>query len=145
MRKSMFWGLGLIASVMISACDGTGKKTESTENEQTEQVEVVAQEKTWVGTYEGLIPSASGSGIQVVLVLNENDTYVKTDTYADETDVFEDKGVIEWGEDGVRFALVNEAGEKSFYLLSEEGLVVLTADGTPVEGELASVYILRKK
>lgn len=144
MKKGMFLGLSLVALLTFSACTG-GKKSESSENTQTEQTETVAQEKAWVGTYEGTIPSASGEGIQTVVTLNDDNTFAKTSTYVSEGSTFEEKGTIEWAEDGVNFTLVNEAGEKSMFLLGEGTITVLTAEGTMVEGELADQYILRKK
>lgn len=145
MKKSMFLGLSFIALMAFGACTGSGKKSESSENAQTEQTETVAQEKAWVGTYEGLTPSASGEGVQVRLVLNEDDTYAKTETYVGKDTVLEEKGTIEWAEDAEHFALVSEAGEKSLYLLKDGNVIMLTAEGTVVEGELGDQYILRRQ
>ncbi|KGN79426.1 hypothetical protein HQ35_07615 [Porphyromonas cangingivalis] len=144
MKKGMFLGLSLVALLTFGACTG-GKKSESTENTQTEQTETVAQEKVWVGTYEGLLPSGSGEGIQNVITLNDDNTFARTMTYVSEGSTFENKGTIEWAEDGVTFTLVNEEGEKTMFLLGEGAITALTAEGTVVEGELADQYILRKK
>lgn len=144
MKKGMFLGLSLVALLTFSACTG-GKKSESSEETQTEQTEAVAQEKVWVGSYEGTIPSASGEGVQTVVTLNDDNTFTKTATYVSEGSTFEENGVIEWAEDGVHFALVNEAGEKSMFLLGGGTITILTAEGTMVEGELADQYILHKK
>ena|SRR5690554_8196743 len=40
----------------------------------------------WQGTYSGVLPCADCSGMETQLTLNEDHTYVLTDTYLGETD-----------------------------------------------------------
>ncbi|MDO4695729.1 copper resistance protein NlpE [Porphyromonas sp.] len=144
MKKSLLLGLSFVALMAFAACTGTAKKTTDGENAQVEQTEQVAEAKAWVGTYEGVLPTASGEGVKVTISLNEDNTFASKEEYINADTVVDASGVIEWAEDGVKFTLVEESGEKKMYLLGEGTITVLNADGAVVEGEMADMYILRK-
>lgn len=96
------------------------------------------------GTYKGFLPSASGEGIDVTLVLNDDLTFVKTDFYKGKKGgKFTEKGKYTIDQAKNELNLVID-GTLDRYLIKNGELIMLDPEGTPPTGELADMYILKK-
>ena len=104
---------------------------------------------TWWGVYEGIIPSASGSGIKVRITLNRDYTFALSYEYLGrDNGVFSADGTFRWDDAGRNIKLEG-LGDSPFrypphYRVGEMFLRQLDMDGNPIVGELAENYILRK-
>ena len=98
---------------------------------------------TYCGTYQGVLPAASGPGIETTLTLNNNGTYNMESIYMDKVaGVFEDEGTYSV-DDGV--ITLNSEEMEAVYFQMEEGQVRrLDTRRQPVIGELSEHYVLKK-
>lgn len=105
----------------------------------------------WTGVYSGTIPSASGSGIHVILTLlsdNPDDLrYTIRYEYIDRKDgIFTSKGTFTWDKDGNTITLAVDA--KKFptkYEVGENKLTQFDTAGERITGPLADDYVLTKR
>lgn len=97
------------------------------------------------GTYSGTLPCADCEGIQTELVLNEDETFVRTLTYLGkpEPNVFTEEGTYYWNEAGTEIQLTGAEGANQ-YKVGENILWQLDLNGDPITGELAEYYEFRK-
>lgn len=144
-----------LASLSFIACKNTEKDVDTTAMEETVDMDIDMAEslvgtKAWAGEYEGTLPCADCEGIETLIVLNDDNTYVITEHYlkGDDSSQFEEKGVFEFDETDNTFTLIpseqNDEGRNRLYLLEENQLVALKQDGSKVEGELSDYYVLTK-
>ena len=104
---------------------------------------------TWWGVYEGIIPSASGSGINVRITLNRDYTFELSYEYIGRDDsVSTASGTFRWDDAGRTITLQGRDGfpfhYPAHYQVGEMFLRQLDMDGNPIEGQLAKHYILQK-
>lgn len=102
----------------------------------------------WQGVYTGVLPCADCEGIQTVLRLDSNGKYKLETSYAgksEKTDIQE--GSFSWDKTGGRITLndLDKAIYPIYYLVGENQLVQLNAEGKPIMSDLASKYILKKE
>ena len=99
----------------------------------------------WAGTYTGLIPSASGMGIEVRLTLNGNGTFALNYHYVGRPDPdFSSTGNFTWDNDGSVITLDSITGPLH-YRVGENMLRQLDLDGKVITGNLAEMYVLKKE
>lgn len=100
----------------------------------------------WVGTYEGILPCADCEGIKTVIVLNNDLTFSRTNTYLKngKEDSFDEKGNIEWNAGGNKITLLS-GNERFQFQVGENKLFALDMDGNRIKGVLADHYILTKR
>jgi len=98
----------------------------------------------WSGVYTGTIPSASGSGINVHLKLNQNETFELRYDYLDKpSNPFISKGSFKWDDAGDIITLdITDA--PPHYKVGENKLIQLDMEGNLITGKLADDYVLRK-
>ena len=102
----------------------------------------------WEGTYSGILPCADCAGIQTLIKLNKNLTFLLQSKYLGKEDtVFETKGTFSWDKSGNKIILnENEiADSASQYLVGENTLTKLDLNGNKITGGLAQYYILQKE
>jgi len=107
-----------------------------------------ATRSDWAGVYTGIIPSASGEGIDVKVTLNANETYKVEYWYIGESDeVFTSTGKFNWNpeKDTIIMDSESEGDPPSYYKLGEQTLIHLYIEGNIVTGELSNDYILMKQ
>jgi len=98
----------------------------------------------WAGFYTGTIPSASGSGINVRLTLNSDQTFVLVYEYLDRpNNQFNSTGTFKWENNGNVIKL-NVKDWPPYYKVAENTLIQLDMKGKPITGSLADDYVLRK-
>ncbi len=97
------------------------------------------------GTYTGVIPSASGEGIETTVILLENYVFFRKTVYLGENNNngVEEAGGFYWNEAGNIITLQAIDNETS-YFVGENVLYHLDQEGKRIEGDLAEHYKLRK-
>ncbi len=104
----------------------------------------------WDGTYYGVIPCASCSGIEVTLTIDADYKFILEEKYlTDDNDTsFITKGDFEWTEDGSTIVFKNfdnnDEERVLSYKVEENRLRQLDTKGNIIEGDLASSYLLFK-
>jgi uncharacterized lipoprotein NlpE involved in copper resistance len=132
-------GICLLACVLLLAACA------STRNESIATLHNSRNSLDWDGVYSGIIPSASGSGIQVRIVLNLNYTFELRYFYIDrsESDMIIN-GTFNWNDAGSIITL-NTDRAPPHYQVGENFLRQLDLQGRVISGSLAENYILRKE
>jgi uncharacterized lipoprotein NlpE involved in copper resistance len=99
----------------------------------------------WAGVYTGTIPSASGSGINVSMKLNKDNTYELTYDYIDRpASSFTFTGSFSWDNTGNNIH-IEIADAPSYYRVGENKLIQLDMEGKLITGNLADMYVLTKQ
>jgi uncharacterized lipoprotein NlpE involved in copper resistance len=101
----------------------------------------------WHGMYKGVLPCADCEGIETVLVLNADHTYLLQTKYLGKGDgkVIEKTGSIAWNTSGSTIMLAGIEDAPSMYLVAENHLTQLDLNGNKITGDLADKYILAKQ
>ncbi|WP_167740522.1 copper resistance protein NlpE [Eikenella corrodens] len=98
----------------------------------------------WSGRYYGVLPCASCEGIETTLILQEDGSYLLTETYKQRQPFTEETaGRFTWRKPQEIFQL-DKAGGERLYQIGNGQIWALDADGKQVEGELANLYILKQ-
>jgi uncharacterized lipoprotein NlpE involved in copper resistance len=139
MNKKTFFVFFLAAILIISGLGScaTNKGIDSAHNSKNSL--------DWAGVYTGTTPSASGSGINVRLRLNSDQTYTLSYDYLDRPNSqFECTGSFKWDNKGSTVILdVKDA--PSYYKVVENALIQLDMKGKEIKGKLADNYVLKKE
>lgn len=100
----------------------------------------------WAGVYEGVMPCADCEGIEVTIALKEDLTYISHYKYLGKGKEYEvtNEGPFTWNDDGNSISLQAES-EATQYKVGENHIVLLDMDGEVNTGELADLYVLKKK
>lgn len=141
--------LTLCVCLSVVACKNTNKsenKNEVVAQNNTEQVVDMHNAEnslSYCGIYQGVIPAADAPGIQVTLILNDDNSYELHETFIDnENGEFQEKGSYSLNENVL--TLFRNENEKSYYKVEEGRLKMLTQDQEEVTSELAPHYILNQ-
>ena len=99
----------------------------------------------WDGVYAGTIPSASGSGIDVTIILRRDSIYTLRYHYVGrQSGDFITVGTFAWDEAGGVITL-NAKNIPPHYRVGENRLIQLDMEGQPITGMLADHYVLKKQ
>ena len=101
----------------------------------------------WKGVYRGVLPCADCEGIETEITLNADLTYQIASTYlGKKEEAFKENGTFIWDESGSKITLENAEPNSATnqYLVGENMLFKLDADGNRIEGELKEKYQLKK-
>jgi len=99
----------------------------------------------WDGIYEGTIPSASGSGINVSMEINKDMTFEMSYEYiGKDQDPTLWKGNFKWDDTGNIIILDIKDSVPTYYKVVEHKLIQLDMKGKPIKGKLADDYVLWK-
>ena len=143
--KGILLILSLTALVLAqTSCNESGRKTR---DKSTPVGDTSRNALDWQGTYYGLLPCADCEGIETVIRLYYDDTFVLQTKYLGKDEqVFEHKGRFSWDEAGLKIALElpEGSGASGRYQVGENQLFHLDMDGNRITGDLASHYILAK-
>lgn len=106
------------------------------------------QSFSWEGTYAGVLPCGHCEGIEIWLTLAESGTFELKTNYLGLNDAREEQftGKISWGStDSSQLLLLGMIGDMpGRYLLQENGLLHLNADGQKITGPEAARYLLKR-
>lgn len=98
----------------------------------------------WEGTYRGLLPCADCPGIETVITLTADGTYLRTLRYLEREDRYRrDQGEFKWNEAGLAVTL-GDGDDSQRYQVGENRLFFLDRQGQRIEGALAENYVLVK-
>jgi len=99
----------------------------------------------WAGVYTGVIPAASGPGINVTITLRFDLSYEVLYEYIGRPDGdFSFTGTFKWDDAG-RVITLDAANIPPHYQVGEGRLFQLDMEGNRITGELADKYILAKQ
>jgi len=101
----------------------------------------------WAGEYSGVIYSADGGQINVMITLNPNDTYTLEYQNFDNSDEdFTRAGRFTWNSVRDTIIIDDEMGDTpTYYKLGDKALVHLLTQGSIISGEPVSDYLLYKQ
>lgn len=101
----------------------------------------------WQGTYKGTTPCADCDGIETIVTLNKDLTFVILTKYLgkEEGKVFEEKGSFLWNKTGDIVLLQGLKGRPAQYKVGENRLIQLDMKGKVISGPLAEKYALIKE
>ena len=101
----------------------------------------------WNGVYRGLLPCADCEGILMELELHSDLTYELSSQYQGATnEIFKEKGTFKWNDAGSKITLLGDENDAHRqYQVGENMLFSLDGDGNRITGDLAEMFILRKK
>lgn len=99
------------------------------------------------GMYKGVLPCADCEGIETVLVLNADNTFLLKTTYLGkpETAATEKTGTMRWNPEKSFIVLGGLENVPTMYVVGENKLTQLDMEGNPITGNLADKYILTKQ
>jgi len=99
----------------------------------------------WAGVYTGTIPAADVSGINVRLMLSQDETFVLQYEYLDRpSNQFNSTGSFKWDKKG-NIIILNVKDMPPYYKVEENRLIQLDMNGKPITGNLADNYVLTKE
>jgi len=99
----------------------------------------------WAGIYTGTIPAADVSGINVRLMLSQDETFVLQYEYLDKpNNQFNSTGSFKWDKKG-NIIILNVKDMPPYYKVEENRLIQLDMNGKPITGNLADNYVLTKE
>ncbi len=100
----------------------------------------------WNGTYKGTLPCADCEGIETILTLNSDQTYVLITNYLGRNDALEEekKGEFTWNKAGSIITLSNITSGPNQYKVGENRIWHLDINGEVIIGDLADHYVLTK-
>lgn len=127
--------------LMAASCNGSSQKKQVAEVPQEEVASVEV-----FGTYEGTLPAADCEGIKTVLTVNSDSTYVLQSEYLGVNDgEFVTSGVYNLLDGALIELITPSSGEKTYYKVVADGVMLSDSLGTENQGELAKHYVLKKK
>ncbi|NDV66966.1 copper resistance protein NlpE [Bacteroides sp. 224] len=141
--------LPLIMFIFISCGNKDRQKNneERTANATEKVIDVHSSRNSldYAGTYQGTIPCADCSGIELAITLDNKGAYTQTMTYIGKgpENVFKTSGTYEWDSSGSKIT-IKSGDEVNMYLVGENALFILDESGNRITGDLADKYILRK-
>ncbi|AVM54341.1 copper resistance protein NlpE [Capnocytophaga sp. oral taxon 864] len=105
---------------------------------------LTACNRSYIGTYEGVLPCADCSGNHITLVIDK-DSY--TSKESSEKGSFEDKGTVDYNAENQVLTLISSTykDSKSFYRVKDNSLIMLDQEGNDITNtELTADYTLKK-
>lgn len=149
--------LPIIAVALLTSC-GTKTTTENAANgadsTATATDTLVADNAhtsqnalDWNGMYKGVVPCADCEGIETVLVLNADNTYLLKTTYLGKGDAapVERTGTLTWNAAGNTVILAGLENAPNQYFVGENVVTQLDMSGNKITGQLADKYMLAKQ
>lgn len=148
MKKSFLFAL-MIGSAFLFSCGNKSNQTvepagavEDSIVTSTPDASNARTSLDYKGTYKGLLPTASGSGMEVTIVLSDS-TYTKDIVYVGEKEKLSSAGKYTWNEAGNTITLMGDE-KPNQYEVGENTLTHLDIDGNKITGPIAPEYILKK-
>lgn len=144
--------LSLVILIGLVSCKPKGGATESAPNQSADSAtppppgyENVSAELA--GMYKGILPCADCEGIETVLVLNADNTYLLKTTYLGKSGAAatEKTGSMRWNPENSFIILGGLENTPNLYSVGENKVTQLDMEGKPITGNLADKYILTKQ
>lgn len=144
-RRIWMWGA---AALLLVACGGNASRKDSAAAEPVQAGAVVDTHNAenaldYCGTYRGTIPAADCPGIELTLTLQADGRFEQTWNYLEREGIFTERGPYKI-EGNLLTLRPDGDGVPLYYKVEENRLRKLDASRRPIEGELASYYVLQK-
>ena len=145
MKINIINTLCLTLVIFVTSCN-SGKKNES-QTIEDQSIESMGDNSMtsldWAGTYQGELPCADCDGIQTVITINQDNTYIIKETYlGKDAKPYETNGTFKWDDKGQKIILSDAARHP--YFVGENTLTLLDDNGDKIIGDMESLYILNK-
>jgi len=144
--------IALFAFTLMSCTNQSNKQANENQETTTLDESMVDSQSSemsldWAGVYQGIMPCEDCEGIETVIELKDDHTYVAHYTYigkpeGDNKITFE--GTFTWGTLGSIITLQSESVTTQ-YKVGENQLMLLNTAGDIITGDLAEMYVLKKK
>jgi uncharacterized lipoprotein NlpE involved in copper resistance len=143
---ALFAFAGLISCKPKDAAvsDPTAQTADTTMTDNTQNA---GNTLSWNGMYKGVLPCADCQGIETVLVLNADNTYLLRTNYLGMPDAqaVEKTGSMTWNAEGNTVTLGGIENAPNQYFVGENKVIQLDLAGKMITGQLADKYILTKQ
>ena len=141
--------IALLAFTLMSCTNLSKKQADETTTIDETMVDSHTSEMSldWAGVYEGTLPCADCEGIETMIELKDDHTYVAHYNFLGKSDgdnKFTNEGTFTWDTLG-RTITMQADSQTTQYQVGENQLIMLNADGEVNTGELADFYVLKKK
>lgn len=134
---------------MTMACTGNKTTENEANNDSVCTVDSAAalDLTATAGAYEGTLPAADCPGIKTVLTINADSTYQLSQDYLERKDGHDEaSGVYQVVNGNVLMLVRPSSGEHTYYKVKDaQSLVMTDSLGNEPEGEMALLYVLKKK
>jgi uncharacterized lipoprotein NlpE involved in copper resistance len=110
-------------------------------NNQVDTIHTSQNSLDWAGEYKGTLPCDDCDGIEMSVMLNSDSTFVQTATYIGKGGPYVEKGKFSWDKSGQIITLKYNDNSEAKYLVGENTLSLLNAEGEKIEG---NDYVLKK-
>lgn len=144
--------LCLTAWLVLAACGPAPTEQPATTPAEPAKAETLVDQHNsqnsldWAGTYRGVVPCADCEGIDTLLTLNMDNSYLLSTTYlGKEGDAIQQQGTFEWDAKGSAIQLLNQKEGPALYKVGENQLFQLDMAGQVITGDLAENYKLNKQ
>ena len=151
MKRNLMFVAALDAAIMVS-CNGKKTTQNETNSDSTSVADTtVAAESISLsavaGIYEGTLPAADCPGIKTTITINADSTYQLKQDYIDRKDGHDEtSGVLQVLDSNVLMLVRPSNGEHTFYKVKDAESIVMTDSlGNEPEGEMAKLYVLKRK
>lgn len=149
MKTKIWYTAILLTGLFIASCGNSNRNIQN--NDRTpmavDSIHNSRNSLDYAGTYVGTMPCADCSGIRTEITLNADGTYSMVSVYEGKgnegENTFRDSGRYTWNNAGSVITLNNDSTEQ--YQVGENQLIALDMHGEKITGELADMYILKKR
>jgi len=125
--------------------DATQPATDATQPNAAPAAGASQNAVDWAGSYRGVIPCPDCDGVEMVLTLQPDNSFVLLSKYLGKSDeALRDQGALTWSDDGSTITIESN-GAKRLFKVGEGQLFLLDEAGNRVEGDKADQYILIKQ
>ncbi len=150
MKNTLF--IALFAFVGVISCKpkdavATDPTAPAADTTMTDNAHNASNSLSWNGMYKGVVPCADCEGIETLLVLNTDNTYLLRTNYLGKPDAqaIEKTGAITWNAEGNTVILGGIENAPNQYFVGENKVIQLDLAGQRITGQLADQYILAKQ
>ncbi len=142
-----------VMSILLLASCGSKTSSDSTSTTIDSTAQIADTSHTshnsvdWAGVYKGVVPCADCEGIETLIVLNGDNTYLLRTTYLGQPDAsaIEKTGSLTWNTEGNTVSLNGIENAPNQYFVGENKITQLDMTGNKIEGKLADKYVLAKQ
>jgi uncharacterized lipoprotein NlpE involved in copper resistance len=146
MKKIKVTGAAVTVALLLAGCAAKPQPQSAAQTQPpVDQAHNARNSLNWEGLYTGVIPAASGPGIEVHITLRGDLTYTASYRYLEQEDAdFTVEGRFAWDAAGLVITL-DTKDIPPYYRVGEERLIQLDMTGEPITGMPADTYVLSKQ
>jgi len=141
-NRLLHWFIATLVIFGLSACHSIQYGNDA--NREAPDYHTARISLSWDGIYSGTIPSTNGQMINVLLILNYNETFDLSYSYVDVPDeVFTAHGKLKWDKSGTNIN-VKVKNFPSYYWVVSNSLILLDSEGKVMTDDQSENYALKK-